>query len=39
MENVIKPALQQSTDWGLKAGLGIVSASAFYALLIRIVKA
>lgn len=39
MENVIKPALQESTEWGLTAGLGIVSASAFYALLVRIVKA
>jgi hypothetical protein len=29
MEKMIKPAIQQATDWSVKAGLGFVSASAF----------
>lgn len=38
IENVVKPALEQSTEWSLKAGLGLVSASAFYALVVRVIK-
>jgi hypothetical protein len=38
MEKLIKPAIQQATDWSVKAGLGFVSASAFYALVVRVTK-
>jgi hypothetical protein len=38
MEKMIKPAIQQATDWSVKAGLGFVSASAFYALVVRVTK-
>ena len=38
MEKLIKPAIQQATDWSVKAGLGFVSASAFYALVVRATK-
>lgn len=39
METLIKPALEQSSEWTLKAGLGIVSGIAFWTLVVRIVKA
>lgn len=38
MEKMIKPAIEQATDWSVKAGLGFVSASAFYALVVRVTK-
>lgn len=38
MEKMIKPAIEQATDWSVKAGLGFVSASAFYALVVRATK-
>jgi len=38
LEKTIKPALEQATDWSMKAGLGIVSASAFYSLVVRVIK-
>ncbi len=38
LEKTIKPALEQATDWSMKAGLGFVSASAFYALVVRVIK-
>ncbi len=38
MEKLIKPALVQATDWSVKAGLSFVSASAFYALVVRVTK-
>jgi hypothetical protein len=38
MENLVKPALQQAVDWSMKVGLGLTSASAFYALVARLTK-
>lgn len=38
MQSMIKPAIAQASDWGIKAGLGLVSAQAFYALLVRMVR-
>jgi len=38
MEKLVKPAIEQATDWSVKAGLGFVSASAFYALVVRVTK-
>ena len=38
MEKLFKPAIEQATDWSVKAGLGFVSASAFYALVVRVTK-
>lgn len=35
---LLVPAIEQATDWGLKVGLGLVSASAFYALVVRVIK-
>ncbi|NES65597.1 MAG: hypothetical protein F6K24_10215 [Okeania sp. SIO2D1] len=38
LEELVKPSLQSATDWGLKVGLGIVSAQAFYALVVRLIR-
>lgn len=38
MEGLIKPSLTQSTDWSMKVGLGMVSGTAFYALVVKFIK-
>lgn len=38
LENLIKPQIQQAVDWSMTVGLGLVSSSAFYALVIRVIK-
>lgn len=38
MQEMMLPRIQEATDWSMKVGLGLVSASAFYALVVRVIK-
>lgn len=38
LQNMIVPVLQTACSWGLKVGLGVVGAQAFYALVIKATK-
>jgi hypothetical protein len=38
MRAMMLPAIQHATEWGLKAGLGLVSMQAFYSVVVRVTK-
>ena len=38
LELMIKPVIQRSAEWGLKVGIGLVGAQAFYALVVRVTR-
>lgn len=38
LETLVKPQIQQAVDWSMTVGLGLVSSSAFYALVVRLIK-
>jgi hypothetical protein len=38
LQNLIVPVLHKAVSWSMKVALGIVSAQAFYALVVRFIK-
>lgn len=38
LEDLFVPVIQDATAWSLKVGIGITSASAFYALVVQLVR-
>lgn len=38
LQLMIKPVIQRSAEWGLKVGMGLVGAQAFYALVVRVTR-
>lgn len=38
LNEVIRPVLERATEWSTTVALGLVSANAFYALVVRLTK-
>jgi hypothetical protein len=38
LESLFVPAITQATEWSTKVALGLVSGTAFYALVVRFIK-
>lgn len=38
MQNQMQPIMQAASDWSVIVGVGLISAQAFYALIVRLIK-
>lgn len=38
MQDMMQPIMQKASDWSVRVGLALISAQAFYALIVRLIK-